>query len=106
VGWEVPGGHRAVIVSVSVLNNGVAGDGCALWVAGVPIASLSPGPGETLGLNLRAACYAGERVELTSWGTNVAAQVTGHVFEDPVGPIGRQELVRRDVDPRVADSDG
>jgi hypothetical protein len=104
VGYQVPAGHRVVVASVSVLNNGVAGDGCALWIAGVPVASLAPGAGQTLALVLRVAAYAGEQVELTSWGANVGAQASGFIFEDLAGPIGKQQLVRRVVEPLPADA--
>jgi hypothetical protein len=94
--YTVPAGHRAVIKSFTAHHSGTtAGANAALWLQGVVISIAAPGADATLALALTCAAYAGEVITVTTFGTGVSGQVSGFIFEDPAGPIGRQELADR-----------
>jgi hypothetical protein len=105
VSYDVPAGYRVIVRSITIHNSGNSGDGAGFWLAGAPIIASSPDPGETTALELHAAAYAGEQLVMSAFGQNVTSQVTGYIFVDETGPIGRQRSIEL-AEPAPLPADG
>jgi len=90
--YTVPAGHRIVVRSMTVFNGGATGTNAALWIQGQVVAGLTPGSNRGAELALYAVAYAGEALGVTYDSAAHSGQVTGYIFQDPTGPIGRAQL--------------
>ena len=93
--YTVPAGYRIVIRAFTVHNSGGTTDSCALWLLGAPVYSLKPGPDAGAAVATHIVAYSGEVVTVTWTANAMAGTVSGYIFADPAGPIGRQELADR-----------
>ena len=98
--WEVPAGYRAVIRSVVTFSD-TAGSGVNLVVAGCLVWLWSaPGAYTGEGTAMHLAVYAGETISVQRVGGRTGGAVTGFIFEDSAGPLGRHlEHLRREGTP-------
>lgn len=95
--WAVPAAKRAIIVSM-VSTWGVAGSSYVLWVAGAAVYRfVATGANDGRAVELRLAAYAGEILQIERSPEMYAVTLTGYIFDDTEGPIGRQLDTRAQI---------
>ncbi len=89
VTYTVPAGYRAVVRSVSGVNarNDATGY-VVVMVGGIRCVQRYPAVGESLALEMRQVCYAGETITQITSLTNIDVAVSGYLLKDPSGAKG------------------
>src|SRR3954447_2585213 len=88
--YTVPAGHRIIVRSILAWGDAVgAGFNVELGAATVYLWT-APGPYAATAQAVHIAAYAGEVLSVLRSGTRTGGVLTGYIFEDSAGPIGRQ----------------
>lgn len=87
--YHVPPGKRAVVRCISVANLSTSQGNGALFVSGVLAWFwLSPETYGSRAEDVRLVAYAGEGIQLSLEGPDVAGHVAGYLFDDPALTAG------------------
>jgi hypothetical protein len=94
--YYVPAGYRAVVRSIVGWSE-LATSGLTLYIGGkTPWLWSAPGAYTAVAQALHAVAYAGEEIGMYRNVGRTGGIVSGYIFEDLTGPVGRQ-VERQDV---------